>query len=296
MQHWTARAASDEAYELGEGPMWDAERSRLLWVDIQAGLVLVGGLVDGRVEVQDRHRFDSTVGAVAVAPDGAMVVAGTRTLLLVGPDAEIRGRLDLLDHTVASRLNDGACDPAGRFLIGTMALDDREGRERLLRLDDDLTVLDDDLTLSNGLGFAPDGRTLYSVDSEPGRVWARTYDPDDGAVGRRELLLDTGDDTPDGLCVDAEGHLWIAMWGAGEVRRYTPSGETVGRVEVPVPNPTSVAFVGPDLGTLLITTARHGLEADERAAAPASGRLFLAEVGVVGAPVSAWDGSWPDER
>jgi sugar lactone lactonase YvrE len=197
--------------------------------------------------------------------------------------------------TADSRLNDGACDPAGAFLVGSMALDDRTGGESLVRVERDgsLTVLDDDLTLSNGLAWSPDGGLLYSIDTVPGVVWVRPYAAGTGAVGPRTAFLRFSDTSPDGMCVDAEGAAWIACWGAGEVRRFSPAGELIGVVEVAAPQVTSVAFAGPGLDRLVITTASAYLSPQRLARHPDSGRLFLADVGAVGRAPTPWAGAGP---
>ena len=181
-------------------------------------------------------------------------------------------------------MNDGAADTAGNYLVGSMALDDRTGQERLWRLEHDgrVSVLDEDLTLSNGLGWSPDGGVLYSVDSGPGRVWARDYDPGSGEVGARRPFADLGEETPDGLTVDSQGTVWVAVYSAGEVRGLASTGEQVDVIRVgPLPA-TSCAFVGPELRTLLITTAAQ--EQDH----PDAGKLFTAEMSVTGLPTTAW--------
>jgi sugar lactone lactonase YvrE len=294
VRRYDARPVSDEHHVLAEGPLWDPIRAQLLWVDIQAAEVLAGQYRGGEVLRTTVHRFEDTVGAVVPAEDGRLLVAGHRGLLLVDPDGDVLASLPVVPDGQDSRLNDGGCDPAGRFLIGTMALDDREGAERLCRLEPDgrLTVLDDDLTVSNGLAWSPDGSRFYSVDSEPGTIWVRDYDVTSGEVGSRTRLRAIDDGTPDGMCADTDGNLWVAMFGSGEVRCYAPTGEQLAVVEVGVPNPTSVAFVGPDLDRLLITTARHELSDDELAADPDSGRLFLTDVEARGVPVALWDGVW----
>lgn len=294
MRTFHARPVSAERHELAEGPVWDPARSRLLWVDIQAAAVLAGELHDGQVRRTAEHRFEGTVGAVVPAADGRLLVAGHQELLVTDADAVIRGRVRVVPAEVDSRLNDGGCDPAGRFLIGTMALDDRTGEERLSRLEDDgsLTELDADLTVSNGLAWSPDGTRLYSVDSAPGVVWVRGYDAATGAVGDRRRLLAIDAGTPDGMCTDVVGNLWIALFGAGQVRCYAPDGDHLATVHLDAPDPTSVAFVGPDLDRLLITTAQHELSDEERAAHPDAGRLFLVDVGVRGRPVPLWNGAW----
>lgn len=293
MDRHPARPASEERFRLAEGPVWDPVRERLLWVDIDGALVVEGWLDGGELRSGPRRAFVGTVGAAVPSDDGSLIVAGHRDLLTVDPEGEIVSSLPVVTNGHASRLNDGACDPAGRFLVGSMTLDDRTGEEVLCRLEHDgrLTVLDDDLTVSNGLAWSPDGSTLYSVDSGPGIVWARDYDVDSGEVGPRRRLLQVTEGTPDGMCVDAAGNLWIAVFGAGEVRCHGPDGDVLAIVDVPVPHPTSVAFVGRRLDTLLITTARHELSADDQAAFPDAGRLFVADVGVSGAPVALWAGT-----
>jgi sugar lactone lactonase YvrE len=293
MRVFAASAASEQPYQLGEGPLWDAERERVLWVDIQAGSVYAGRLEDGLVRPDACLRFDETVGAVVCARDGRLLVAGERRLYDVDRQWRCAVRAEVIPESQRSRLNDGACDPAGRFLVGSMALDSRRGEERLYRLEagGGLTVLDTDLTISNGLAWSPDGSVMYSTDTAPGVVWARAYDPARGDHGpRREVVrLDRGG-RPDGLCVDAAGNLWVAVWGGGEVRCYTPGGERLATVSVPAPHTTSVAFVGPERDTLLITTATDQLSAAQLDAHPLSGRLFLAHVGVTGLPLASWAG------
>ncbi|MEU8230731.1 SMP-30/gluconolactonase/LRE family protein [Actinoplanes sp. NPDC048967] len=286
----TAEVASTQSFMLGEGPVWDAPRDRLLWVDIDAGTVHEGRLDGDRVIVTGTQKRDRTVGAVVCSAAGELLVAGAETLLTTPPTRVVAAGS-------GRRLNDGACDPAGAFLVGTLALGDTEGEETLVRLERDgsLTVLDDDLNLSNGLCWSPDGSLLYSIDSVPGIVWVRSYDAATGVTGPRREWLRITDGLPDGLCADADGHLWIAIWGAGEVRRFTPDARPAGVVTVAAPHTTSVAFVGAGLDRLLITTATAHLDAGQLAAYPMSGRLFLADVGVTGLPVTPWAGPNPGE-
>ncbi|QTE28258.1 SMP-30/gluconolactonase/LRE family protein [Pengzhenrongella sicca] len=295
MTTYTAHPASAQAYGLGEGPVWDAARGRVIWVDIPGGAVLEGELRGDQVEVTAEHAFAGTVGAAVPAADGRLLVAGQERLVVLAPSGErtLGTRVVVAGH--ASRTNDGAVDPAGRLLIGTLALADDDGappHERLLRVEDDgrLTVIDDDLTLSNGLAWSADGSTLYSIDTLARRVWARDYDAATGAVGeRREHLRVTGG-LPDGLCADTAGNLWIAIWGDGEVRRYAPDGTIRDVVRVDAPLTSSVAFVGPGRDLLLITTARDELAPAELAEHPDSGRLFSVRVDAVGVPTTAWSG------
>ena len=303
----SASVASDESYVLGEGPVWDGARNRVLWVDINGHHVLTGELLTGepltdelqgnRIVETERLAFPGTVGAVVCSAAGELLVAGPRNLLIVGLDGTVAAAPgpDLIPPGKNSRLNDGGCDPAGRFLVGSLALDDRPDtpdNEQLLRIEQSgqVTLIDDDLGLSNGLAWSPDGGWFYSIDTEPGLIWIRSYDSDSGQCGERRLFLKISNGFPDGMCVDTEGNLWVAIWGAGEVRCFSPSGEPLATVEVAAPHTSSVAFVGPNLDTLLITTATEQLSAAQLDQYPDSGKLFTASVGKTGLPVPYWSG------
>jgi sugar lactone lactonase YvrE len=288
----TARPAGPGVHALGEGPVWDPARERLLWVDIVAHAVHEGRLDprNGRVTRTATTTFPTTVGAVAVSAGGDLLVAERQVLTRVGADGRRTQVARVLPEGRASRLNDGAVDPAGRFLVGSLAQDRARGGEVLVRLDrDGVTVLDDDLDLSNGLAWSPAGDRLYSVDTIPGLVRVRDYDPDTGAVGERRDWIEIGDGHPDGMCADAEGNLWIAVWGGSRVECRSPAGDLLAVVEVDAPHTSSVAFAGPDLDVLVITTATRDLSAADLARHPASGRLFTARVGAAGLPVAYWD-------
>ena len=238
--------------------------------------------------------FDGRVGAAVPGPAGSLLVATADRLVVVAPGGSRFDGPTVVPPGVQSRSNDGACDPAGRFLVGTLALDDREGEDHLYRVEDDgsLIVIDSDLTLSNGLGWSPDGTLLYNTDTIPGVIWVRDYDAATGATGARRRYLRIEGESPDGLCVDSRGYLWVAIWGGGEVRSFTPDGELAAVVTVPTPHPSSVAFVGEDLDVLLITTASRDLTETELAQYPDAGRLFLAHVEATGTPTFPWSGSW----
>jgi len=287
-----ARCATDESYDLAEGPVWDVVGGRLLWVDIPRGRVLSGLVSQDRVEVTDEQQFPGTVSAVVPTDDGGLLVALRGGFASIDAQGTVRTGGRVLPEPDDRRLNDGACDPAGRFLVGSMALGGRINDERLYRLDHlgAVEVLDDGLTLSNGLGWSPDGQTMYHVDSVPGVVWSRSYDPLSGATGARREHLRIQGGTPDGICVDADGNLWVALWGAGQVRCFDPTGTHVATVDVAAPHTSSVAFVGPGLDRLLITTAREDLSPSQLDAYPRSGHLFLADVGAKGMPSVAWAG------
>ncbi|GAA1918410.1 hypothetical protein GCM10009775_08740 [Microbacterium aoyamense] len=291
----TARAATSESFDLAEGPFWDVRDGALSWVDITQGHVYRGRLgAGGTIRIDERLAFDAQVGAaspgtrgdVALALGGAIVRRAAdgalTTLAVVAPMDEVVG-------AAQRRLNDGMPDPAGRFVVGTLHKGESDTPEVLVRLEPDgtLTTIDDDLGLSNGLAWTADGSVMYSVDTTRRVVYRRSY-PE---LGPREVHIELNDGYPDGICLDADDHLWVAVWGAGEVRRFDPGGALVGVVSVPAPHTSSVAFAGPDLATLVITTARSELSEQQIADWPDSGRLFTFEPGVRGLPATPWGGA-----
>ena len=280
-------------FQLAEGPVWDAPRARLLWVDIHAGTVHEGTL-EGAEVVPGRvlHRADGMVGAVAVTEDGTLLVAEQEVLATVRADGTREEIARIVPSGQDRRTNDGGTDPAGRFLIGTMSLGESTGKEVLARLEADgsLATLDDDLGLSNGLAWTGDGSRFFSTDTEQQTVFVRDYDASSGQVGERRTHLRLDEGHPDGCAMDAEDHLWVAVFGHGEVRRYAPDGTLVATVEVPAPHTSSVAFAGDDLRTLVITTGSVEMSDEERRTHPLSGHLFTVRTDVPGRPVAPWRG------
>jgi sugar lactone lactonase YvrE len=183
-------------------------------------------------------------------------------------------------------MNDGACDPQGRFWAGTMAYAETPGAGTLYRLDPDgtATAMVSGTTISNGLGWSADGTTLWFADSGNGTVDAFDFDPQTATVTARRTVItvDRGHGAPDGLAVDAQDNIWVAIWDGAEVRRYTRDGELTGRIRLPVGRPTSCCFGGSDLTTIFISTARTGLTRDQLRAQPDAGRLFRADTGTRG--------------
>lgn len=286
-----AAPAGEETYQLAEGPRWDATRTRLLWVDIYAGEVLRGTVDDaGRVTVEHRDRVDGMVGAALPSTDGGLVLAGQEHVATLDPDGTLRQGPRVVPERSGRRCNDAATDPAGRLLVGTLTMEGTSEQEVLVRLEPDgaLITLDDDLGQANGIAFSTDGTRMYSVDTTRHVVHVRDYDAATGRTGPRSVHLDVGDELPDGITVDAADHLWVAVFGAGEVRRYSPASALDTVVRVPAPHTTSTALAGADLRTLVVTTASAELDDAGRDAHPLSGRLFSARVDVPGVPVVPW--------
>ena len=277
---------------LSEGPFWDPVRGSIHWVDIRRGEVFTGTLADdGTIAVVDRVSLPGTVGAMAPSTRGEWIVANGDDLVVVR-DGRVVRTIPVLGSDGVRRFNDGKPDAAGRFLVGTLSLAGPSEREELLVVERDGSrrVLDDDLTLANGLGWSVDGTRLHTIDTLRRRVWTRAYDVETGATGEREVLLELDEGFPDGMCVDVEDHLWIAMWGLGQVRRYTPGGELARVIEVPAPHTSSVAFAGRGLDTLVITTAADELAPEQLEQFPHSGCLFTIVPGVTGLPQPLWAG------
>jgi sugar lactone lactonase YvrE len=286
------RVATADTFVLAEGPVWDPLHRLVRWVDIRRGLVLGGVLgTDGSIAVVERIAFAGTMGAIALSASGTWIGANGDDLVEIA-DGEIMRRIPILRSAGARRFNDGKPDARGRFLVGTLSLSGPSETEQLLLVETDGSwrVIDDDLTLSNGVAWSADGTRLYSADTMRQRVYARPYDAATGEAGTREVLIETAEGYPDGLCVDAADHLWLAMWGIGQVRRYSPAGELVQVIEVPAPHVSSVAFAGPLLETLVITTASDELTSEQLEAYPLSGRLFTAVPDVTGFPLPPWGG------
>ncbi len=288
----TPHVATGEVFALAEGPIWDAPRHRLLWVDILGGAVHVGRLDGLAIHHVGSHEFGCMVGAVTVAHDGTLLVAAQEQLVVVHPDGRREDGPRILPVGAPRRMNDGSTDPAGRFLVGTLSLNGPSEHETLVRVDGDrhVTQLDNDLTLSNGLAWSADGTRLYSVDTLRGTVYVRHYDVATGDVRERRVHLRIDKGYPDGIAVDADDHLWVAVWGSGEVRRFAPDGVQVGCLAVPAPHTSCVAFAGDDLKTLVITTATAELDDAQLQADPDSGKLFTIRVDTPGLPVAAWSG------
>lgn len=283
----SAEVLVDDVSDLGEGPVWDADRNRLIWLDIPGQRLMTWHAADGHVS---GHVLPRRITYVNPTTTGALVIAGDRQVGLA--DADGGGEKLLTDLPVAddASTNDGAVDPQGRLWIGATNAARDPAVGMLLRVEGDGTTseLRRGITLSNGIDWSPDGTIAYHVDTFARRVDRLTLD-DHGDIVDTNLFLATSD-LPDGLAVDAEGGVWIAFWDSACVRRYTPDGTLDTTVTVGSGKVTSCAF-GPSGSTeLYITTARQGMTPDELAALPESGALFRVDVGIGGRGVHAFAG------
>jgi sugar lactone lactonase YvrE len=284
--------------ELGERPVWDQADDCLVWVDILRGRVHRHrpGLGDHVIAELAGPPGPIPVGAAAPRRGGGYVLAAADGFRLMSPDGRLEAGVRPAGMAPDARFNDGACDPAGRFWAGTVTTGLRPGAGALYRLTPDgaITAMLEGVTESNGLCWSPDGRTFYYIDSgeHPPRVRAFAFDPASGELGRSQDLITfpPGDVVPDGMAVDAEGCLWIAMWGGGEVRRYAPTGKLLTLLPVPVSRPTCPGFGGTAMRHLYLTTAWEGMTRQERAAEPLAGHLLRTLPGPPGHPLAAFGG------
>jgi sugar lactone lactonase YvrE len=277
-----AEQVTDAVAYHGEGPVWSERWGGLRWVDMLAGDVL-SLAADGSVE---RRHVASVVAALRPRREGGAVLGIERGFALEDAGDRIT-RLSELWADEQVRMNEGACDPDGRFYCGSMAYDKQPGAGTLYRLDPDRSVhvMLENVTVSNGLDWSPDGSLAYYNDTDTGRVDVFDYESDAGLSGRRPFV-ETGA-RPDGLAVDAEGGVWVALSNASAVRRYTADGALDEVVELPVTKVTACTFGGPRLDQLFITTSREGLDTGVE---PAAGSLFRAVPGVIGLPVREFAG------
>ena len=283
-----ADVALDCRCELGEGPIWDDRSGLLLFVDINGHHV---------------HSFEPSTGAHAITGTGGFVSA---IALAAGGDYFVtlqhdvarfdleRGAWDRMASVESTRtdtrFNDGYVDPAGRFWAGTMGLAGKKEQGALYRFDfakpeaARATRMVTDVTTSNGIDWSSDGRLMYYVDTGTRRIDLFDFDVEKGTIsGRRPFVaIPEAEGKPDGLILDAEDFIWVALWQGSAVRRYSPSGKLVQRIDLPVSCPTKCAFGGPRLDELYITSARTALDAKQREREPHAGSLFVARPGATG--------------
>ena len=287
MRRLQAELISDARAQLGEGPIWDARTGELLWVDIMAGTV---HRLDPETGADRSFDVGRPVGAVVPRASGGYAFA-LRDGFAVGDDTGIELVAPVEEDRPDLRMNDGACDPLGRFWAGTMHLDETHGAGALYRLDADghVETILTDVTISNGVGWSPDGTRMYYVDTPTRGVDVLDFDLVSGAAGNRRRLatIEDGAGLPDGLVVDSEGCIWVALWEGWAVRRYSPDGELLAVADVPAARVTKPAFGGPALDRLYVTTARPDAPDPGQ---PHAGGVFAVAPGARGLPPHPYAG------
>lgn len=277
---------------VGEGPVWLGAEAKLIWTDIK-GLRLYA--LDPSTGVAQSWRAPERIGSlIPRARGGFVALAKSGVKLTDVPFAKFEPVAHPDGDRPHNRFNDAKCDPRGRLWAGTMDDNEVEASGRLYRLNDlaDVWRFKDNVNLSNGLGWSPDGRKMYFVETLGHVIWAYDYDLDGGVPSNERVFAEvpSGEGYPDGICVDADGCVWLAHWGGWRVTRFAPDGRVERVLKMPVPQVTSCAFGGADLDTLYITTAAIGLDAAALAKAPLAGSVFAFRPGVSGVPVAAFSG------
>ena len=285
----------DAHADLGEGPAWEAATQTLYWVDIRAGNVHHFNPASGS---DDCIHLGQSIGCVAPRRNGGLVLALQGRFATIDPAAGVKSLMPIVQpepHQPGNRFNDGKCDPAGRFLAGTM--DDAEnaasGSLYSLAPDGMFRILLTGLRISNGLAWSPDGGTFYHIDTPTRQVTAYDYDLASGAIAAPRPVIQVPPELgwPDGMTSDTEGKLWIAMWGGARLTCWDPAnGKLMETIPFPALNVSSCAFGGPDLTDLYITSACKEMTAAQLKEYPFSGGLFRLWTKVRGMPTFAFAG------
>ena len=278
---------------LGEGPTWSPRDGALYWVDILTPSV---HCYDTIKRVDQEIKLGAMVSiAIPKATGGLLVATPAGLMTLDVASKSLSAFCHPESERPGNRYNDGKCDRMGRLWIGTLDMGTAANRGNLFRVDADGSwkKMDSGFTVANGLGWSPDNKRMYFTDSVRRTIYAYDFDLRPGLISNRRpfITLDASDGTPDGLTVDEDGCLWVAVWDAWRVSRYSPQGRELLRIRMPVPRPTSCCFGGASLDTLYVTSASVRLNADALAAAPQSGALFAIRIpGVRGLPETTFAG------
>jgi len=280
------RCVLDVKASLGECPTWSAAEQALYWVDINAPSLNRFDPATGHNTVMP---MPESIGCFALRRSGGFVVALRGGIWLAQRDGTLIRRIAPAPYDpIHHRFNDGRCDPRGRLLVGSMNEKRDAATGALYRLDDDctLTRILSDMTISNGLAFSPDGRTMYHADTPAQVITAHDYDVETGTPSNGRVFARFTDpgDRPDGAAVDAEGCYWTAQYRGRKVKRIAPDGRLLTEVPLAAMCPTMCAFGGPDLKTLYVTSARQQRDEEELARLPLSGGIFSMGVSVPGLP------------
>lgn len=263
---------------LGECPVWDAVNQRIYWIDILNGTLMYVEPSTGTFSIQ---HLGEVTGSFALKRSGGFIMAVRDGFAIMDAGGKKTEQLPAVEaHLPDNRFNDGKCDPAGRFLAGSMSVSGAAGAGALYSVDKDLRVIKrlENISCSNGLAWSADQHTLYHIDTPAAEVRAYDYDVPTGNItnGRPVLSFSPDEGLPDGMCIDEQGMLWIAMWGSGKVWRRDPhTHERLWYLQLPVTQVTSCTFGGENLSDLYVTTAAIGLSHSERQNQPFAGCTFV---------------------
>jgi sugar lactone lactonase YvrE len=271
----------DAKAKLGEGPAWDAKTQTLYWVSILDKRVYAGN--------QILAELDEFVGCLAPRKNGQLILGTRFKFVDLDPaSGQLTDLVSLDSELPTNRLNDGKCDPAGRFIAGTMDMNETDPNGRLYSFDGNATkTLVDGVTISNGLAWSPDYKTLYYIDTPTREVRAFDYDVAKGEIANPRVAIRSGDSLGwlDGMTSDTEGNLWIAMWGGAQITKWNPNtGQLLEQIPVPALQSSCPVFGGKDMNELYITSARKGMSEADLTKYPLSGGLFKVVTKTEGMP------------
>ncbi len=279
-----AKSVFDAKDILGEGPVWSIEEQALYWVDIKRPALQRWNPATGEHTV---WHMPADIGCFALRKSGGAVVALRSGLAWFDFDSgKVAPAHNPEANLPGTRFNDGKCDRQGRFWAGTMDEGEMKPQGALYRLglDGGVRKMRGNVTVSNGLGWSPDNRTMYYTDSPTKKIFAYDFNPDAGSISNERIFTQVDVGFPDGLTVDAEGYVWSARWDGWKVVRYAPDGTVDCEIALPVQRPTSCMFGGKNMQHLFVPSASVGLSQTELAKQPQAGNLFVIEAGISGLP------------
>lgn len=275
----------DTKSDLGEGAIWNYKTGELLWVDITAKIL---NFYHPKLKNNKEMFTGQMIGTVVPAESGKVMVALQNGFYQLDPETGTKKLITNPEEGIeGNRFNDGKCDPAGRFWAGTMSTLGKRQAGALYRLDPDSSVhkMIDNVGTSNGIVWSPDYTKMYYIDTPTRKVMAWDYDNETGEISNPKTAIEVPEEMgyPDGMTIDEDGNVWIALWSGSAVGCWNPeTGELLRTIGVPAKNVTSVAFGDDDLGTLYITTARQGTSDEELEKFPHAGGVFKTRPGVKG--------------
>lgn len=265
---------------LGEGPAWDEKTQTLYWVDILEKKIYAGR--------QLLAKLDDFIGCLAPCRDGHLILGKRASIVDFDPATSQQTVLASLNESATNRMNDGKCDPAGRFLTGTMDMNEKDASGSLYSFDGvSNRTLFNGVTISNGMAWSPDYKTFYYIDTPTREVKAFDYDVKTGDVANQRTAFTVPEALgwADGMTSDTEGNLWIALWGGAQVTRWNPNtGQLLEQIPVPALQTSCPVFGGRDMNELYITSARVGMSGEDLKKYPLSGGLFKVTTKYEGMP------------
>ena len=279
------RAISEVVSDLGEGPIWTPETNSVTWTDITENTFHTANIDTGKTE---SFGVPSMIGAIAHTKDGHYIAATQKGFARISLEGKYSPLHSFLQDDM--RMNDGKVDPAGRFWAGSMALSFEKDRGSLyvLETDNSYQKVLDNITLSNGMGWSPDARYFYYIDSIPGVLKRFDYDLDNGKISNPKNLItfDASTGVPDGMSVSSDGKIVVALWDGGRIEIYEPTGAKVSEIKLGVSRPTCCTFAGSNQDILIVSTASQGID---RAGEPLAGKILaVTGTGLSGLPTQQY--------